>query len=55
LLWGELVLFLAVTLIGLSPLMAQPEVGWERYGAVVVGIGRAAYVLYQLYLLRESR
>jgi hypothetical protein len=55
LLWGELVFFVALVVIGLSPLMPQDEVGWQKYGAVVLGLGGVAYVLYQLYLLRTSR
>jgi hypothetical protein len=54
LLWLELIFTLLLGVIAVSPLMPYEEMGWQKYGAAVVGFGGSAYVAYQLHLLRKS-
>jgi len=55
LLWGLLIFFIALGILAASPAMTYEEIGWHKYGAFVVGFGGAAYLAYQLLLLRSSR
>jgi hypothetical protein len=55
LLWGELVLFIALAVVALSPRIPHDEMGWQKYAAVVLGFGGVAYVLYQLHVLKKSQ